>query len=183
VSGESIRVIHPLFQEGEGGSIPTSPLQLRVEQISFRLARELNREWHSVLPRFGTGFIKLQPFLCYGAQWEDRLYAVAIWSNPCARNLPQKTWLELRRFAIAPDAPKYTASWMLGIMRKLIRKAKPQVQRLLSYQALDRHSGTIYRAAGWTATTVNRDGNWTRVQRPRPKAQESGAKQRWEIAA
>jgi hypothetical protein len=179
--GESIRVMHPLFQEGEGGSIPTSPLSMRVETIPFRLARELNRRWHSRLPRFGTGFIENQPFLCFGAAHAGRLFAVAIWSNPAARNLPQDTWLELRRLAVSPDAPRHTCSWMLGVMVRLIRKLRPEIKQLVSYQDIDVHRGTIYAAAGWKPTTINKDGNWTRPGRPRPKAQSESPKQRWEL--
>lgn len=176
--------MHPLFQVGEGGSIPTSPLQMRVVPIDFTLARALVGCWHSTMPRFGTGFIENMPFPCYGAVKDDRLYAVAIWSNPAARNLPQQTWLELRRFAIAPDAPRFTASWMLGVMRRpLLRNKRPEVERHISYQDLGQHTGTIYKAAGWEPTIINEDGNWTRKNRPRPQAQSTNAKQRWEIAA
>ena len=175
-----MRFMHPLYQAGDGGSIPTSPLQLRVTSIPFLLAKQLNQVWHSRLPRFGTGFIQNQPFLCYGAQYLGVIYAVAIWSNPVARNLPQQTWLELRRLAVAHDAPRYTASWMLGIMARMIREVKPQVERMVSYQDTEVHKGTIYKAAGWTATTINTNGNWTRTKRPRPKAQSLAPKQRWE---
>lgn len=181
--GDSIRVMQPLFQAGEGGSTPTSPLQMRVEPMTFDKALPLNELWHSRLPRMGTGFIKVQPFLSFAAVFEGRAFAVAIWSNPVARNLPQDTWLELRRLACAPDAPRYTASWMLGVMRRLIHRERPWITRLVSYHDTDVHDGTIYRAAGWTATTVNRDGNWTRRKRPRPTAQSSAAKQRWEVPA
>jgi hypothetical protein len=179
--GDDVRDAYPLFQEGRGGSTPTSPLSFRIEQLPFAEAKRLNKQWHSRLPRMGTGFVESMPFLCFGAMFEMRWYAVAIWSNPVARNLPQDTWLELRRLAIAPDAPKNTASRMLGVMARLIRKAKPQVERLVSYHDTEVHSGGIYRAAGWTATTVNKDGNWTRTKRPRPRAQSEAAKQRWEL--
>ena len=116
--------MHPLFQVGEGGSIPTSPLQMRVEQMDFRHALRLNEAWHSRLPRMGTGFIANQPFLSFGACHEGRIFAVAIWSNPVARNLPQREWLELRRLAVALDAPKNTCSWMLGAMARQIRKLR-----------------------------------------------------------
>lgn len=178
--GDSIRLMHPLFHTGEGGSTPTSPLNMRVERIGFELALRLNRQWHSRLPRMGTGFIENQPFLSFGADFDGRLFAVAIWSNPVARNLPQQEWLELRRFAISPDAPRNTASWMLGVMARLVRKLRPDVTRLVSYQDTEVHAGTIYRAAGWVPTTVNRDGNWTRPSRNRPMAQSLAAKQRWE---
>lgn len=179
MSADSIRVMHPLFQTGEGGSIPTSALSLWLEEISFERAKELNRLWHSRLPRFGTGFIDNQPFLCYAATFGGMIYAVAIWSNPVARNLPQTAWMELRRLAIGP-APKNTASRMLAIMARLIRRKRPLVVRLVSYQDLGVHTGTIYRAAGWVPTIVNADGNWNRPGRSRPVAQSVASKQRWE---
>ena len=49
-SGESIRVVHPLFQEEGGGSIPTSPLQLYIGRLHYKTAEGLVREWHSRLP-------------------------------------------------------------------------------------------------------------------------------------
>jgi hypothetical protein len=177
-----VRVAYPLFQEEGSGSIPTSALQLRVEKIGFLEAKKLNALWHSRLPRFGTGFIVNQPFLSFGAEFASLWYAVAIWSNPVARNLPQQTWLELRRLAIAPDAPRNTASRMMSIMTRFIRRELPEIERLVSYHDTEVHSGAIYRAAGWTATTVNRHGNWTRKSRDRPRAQSEAAKQRWELA-
>ena len=180
-SGESIRVMHPLFPSGEGGSTPTSPLQLRVEPIGFEHALRLNEIWHSRLPRMGTGFIRVQPFLCYCAERENIIYAVAIWSNPIARNLPQQEWLELRRFARAPDAPRYLCSWMLAVMVRMIRKERPYIVKLVSYSDTAIHEGTIYRAAGWSATERSGFGGWTRRKRPRPKAQSEEPKQRWEL--
>jgi hypothetical protein len=177
---DGVRVAHPLFQAGGGGSTPTSALQLRLYRIGFDLAKDLNREWHLRLPRFGTGFIKNQPFLCYGAEFDGRYFGVAVWSNPVARNLPQREWLELRRLAIAPDAPRNTASRMLGVMARLVANARPEVVRLVSYQDTEVHTGSIYRAAGWTATTINADGGWDRPNRSRPRAQSDAPKQRWE---
>ena len=179
---ESVRVARPLFQAEGGGSTPTSALQLIVDRIPFLIALDLNALWHSTLPRFGTGFIKNQPFLCYGAEFDGVFYTSAIWSNPCARNLPQQTWLELRRFAISPDAPKFTASRVLAVMTRLVRRIRPDVVTLVSYQDIEAHTGTIYRASGWRPTTINTDGNWTRVKRDRPAAQRPGAKQRWELS-
>jgi hypothetical protein len=134
------------------------------------------------LPRMGTGFVKKQPFLCYAATFEGLIYAVAIWSNPVARNLPQQEWLELRRLAIAPDAPRNTASRMLAVMARLVRKDRPVVSRLVSYQDREVHTGAIYRAAGWVAalTRRKRKRSWTTPSRPRPDAQALACKERWE---
>ena len=142
---DSVRVACPLFQGDGGGSTPTSALQLRFGTISRNRFIPLNRLWHSRLPLVGpTGFR-----VVYGAEFDSLFYAVAAWSNPVARLLPQLEWIELRRLAIAPDAPKNTASRMLGWMIRDIRKRFPDAMRAISYQDCDVHKGTIYKAAGW----------------------------------
>ena len=180
-SGDCIRVVQPLFQVEGGGSIPTSPLQLEVVPVGFEYALRLNEIWHSRLPRMGTGFIKVQPFLCFAAVNSGIAYAVAIWSNPVARNLPQREWLELRRLAVAPDAPRHTCSRMLSVMARLLRRYRPEVSTLVSYSDTAVHAGTIYKAAGWRQASINPHGHWTRRKRPRPRAQSESPKIRWEL--
>jgi hypothetical protein len=186
----SIRVMHPLFQAGQGGSIPTSALQLEIVEISRYLARDLNAQWHSRLPVYDTGFC-LNSTVSFGAQFEGVIYAVAIWTNPVAAALPQHEWLELRRMAIAPDAPKNTGSRMLSVMARLIRAKCPSVNVLVSYQDEEAHHGTIYKAAGWVATSRHAGGSWNRPNaknkngKPRVRPDNNGAtgpKVRWEKA-
>lgn len=145
ICADDARIACPLFQAEYGGSTPTSALQLRFEKCPEVVFSALNSLWHSRLPRIGNSHFRV----CYSAECNNRFYAVAAWSNPVARLLPQLEWLELRRFAIASDAPKYTASRMLGWMRRDIIKRFPDVVRLISYQDLDAHTGTIYKASGW----------------------------------
>ena len=188
--GESIRVVHPLFQTEGGGSIPTSPLQLHIETSPFDYARRLNGLWHSRLPSMECGIAKTMPFLSFIAVFAGRAFASAIWSNPVARNLPQQECLELRRFAIAPDAPKNTASRMLSVMVRFIRKNRPQVRRLVSYQDTEAHRGTIYKASGWMPAATHAGGSWNRpdsrnangTPRTRPDLNAAtGPKVRWEM--
>src|SRR5690242_2929768 len=105
----AIRLAHPLFQAGDGGSIPTSALELYFHAIEQSDAARLNRGWHSRFPELGGGGSRV----CYAAEHAGRWYAVAIWTNPTSPKLPQTRWLMLKRFAIAPDAPKNSASRML----------------------------------------------------------------------
>jgi hypothetical protein len=177
---DSIRVVHPLFQAEEGGSIPTSALQLSIVETSSHVAKILNKKWHSRLPLFNGNASLHYAAICGGIY-----YAVAIWSNPVARLLPQDTWLELRRLAIAPDAPKYTASRMIAIMTKLIKAKMPHITTLISYQDTEVHAGIIYKASGWEAVARNESGVWDRPNRYRPPAQSESPKIRWqkEIAA
>jgi hypothetical protein len=141
---------------------------------------ELNRKWHSRLPEIGNG---LQCFW-YGAECGNRWYAVAAWSSPSARLLNGKGLLELRRMAISDDAPKNTASRMLKVMVKLLRKERPELEKLISYQDTEVHKGTIYKAAGWTAAAVCKGHSWTwgkETVRKSAKEQSLADKVRWEL--
>jgi hypothetical protein len=179
---DSIRVVRHLFQDGGSGAIPTSALSLWVDEIRFSQARQLNALWHSRLPRIGdpTNVMKPRVAPCFAAIFDGMIYAIAIWSHPVSRVLPQKHWLELRRLAIAPDAPKNTASRMLAVMTRLIRKQMPNVCRLVSYHDMGVHTGCIYRAAGWVPTVISNSGTWNAPARPRPASQSTSPKQRWE---
>ena len=181
IRGDGVRAAHPLYQEEGDGSLPISPLQFQLVKVPFETAKALNALWHSRLPRFGTGAVKdMNSYLCYAAEFAGIYYAVAIWSNPVARMLPQDRWLELRRLAISAECPKNTATRMLGVMARLIRRKRPEIERLISYQDMEVHKGAIYAAAGWTRTTVNTSASWDRPGRRRPKEQSSANKQRWE---
>jgi hypothetical protein len=147
MSVDSTRVVCPLFQTGEGGSIPTSTLQakdLLFELCPVKQATQLNREWHSRLPKIHDIFWHY----AFRASYHDVIFAVALWSQPTTRCLPQH-WLELRRMACAPDAPKNTASRFLGWMVRYFKRVTPERERCISYQDTAVHQGTIYRAAGW----------------------------------
>jgi hypothetical protein len=173
---EGVRVAHPLFQAEGGGSTPTSALQLFFRAVDLRTASELVRLWHSRLPKFGR-------FACrvaYVAEADGLFYAAAIWTNPLSQHLPQFTWLELNRMAIAPDAPKNTASRMLAWMARDLRRRFPDAVRLVSYQDTEVHAGTIYRAAGWSPTNLSSGDTWDRPSRRRAAPQTTAPKQRWE---
>ena len=175
-SGDSIRVVHPLFQAGGGGSIPTSPLQLVFGQIDVDVARRLLFVWHSRLPEI-SNWQGCSP--CYGAECGGIWYAIAMWGPPVARMLNGRGWLELRRFAIAPDAPRNTASRMLSWMTRQVSKLG--VQRAISYQDTAAHAGTIYRASGWKIGNTSEGGEWSRPSRGRASAQTASKKVRWEM--
>lgn len=181
-------VAHPLFQGGEGGSTPTSTLSLRIVTIDMRLAQDLNREWHSMLPRTDLGNLLCgTTSIAYAAEHDGRYYAVAIWSQPIIRALCDGKTIELRRLAISSEAPKNTASRMMAVMIRLLRRKWPHLNRAVSYLAVDVHSGTIYRAAGWkpvgeiVAARPQRFSNVNRNTRATAPLQTTSRKQRWEI--
>lgn len=144
------------------------------------VALALNREWHSRVPELRNQTGKN---VAFGAIFGGRYFAVAIWGEPIARMLNGKGMLELRRMAIAPDAPKNTGSRMLRVMRLLLRKEGLGVQRLISYQDTGVHAGTIYKAAGWTVCNTSKPSAKGWNTRSRAEMQTWGEKVRWEIEA
>lgn len=185
------RVAYPLFQTGDGGSTPTIALRARdlaFEPCAKSHAVALVRAWHSRLPNCQRG-----PWMyAYHAHHDGVTYAVALWNSPSARTLPGD-WIELRRMACAPDAPKNTASRFMGWMVKHLRAHHPQHPRAISYQDTEVHTGTIYRASGWTLDHVSaprvRDRSGHRVGTTRQYrsnlnglAPDASAKARWSVA-
>ena len=95
------------------------------------------------------------------------------------RMAKDQVWLELRRLAIAPDAPKFTATWMLSKMVKAIKKRHPEITKLVSYQDTEVHTGTIYAAANWKKDVVSKFQEWTTESRKRNNLQSKADKIRW----
>ena len=179
---DDARVACPLFQAEYGGSTPTSALQLHIGKITSKLAVKLNKKWHSRMPQLDCYNICAP---CFVAECNNLYYAIAMWSLPIAANriTNGNQCLELRRMAIAPDAPKNTASRMLGIMARIIRKERPDIIRLLSYQDTEVHKGTIYAAAGWKAVRTADFVSWdNHSKRPGKINQSHAPKVRWELA-
>ena len=104
----------------------------------------LNREWHSRLP-----VVQNNPWqFAFRAHYRGRTCAVALWNNPSTRSLPSH-WLELRRLACAPFAPRFTASKFLSAMVRWFARYHADREKCISYQDTAVHTGTIYRAANW----------------------------------
>ena len=181
-----IRIVEPLFKvEGEG-SIPTSPLKLKINVIPTKVAVNLNRLWHSRLPKITNPFSAHT--ICFGAEYKNVFFACAIWTDPIARLFNGRGFLELRRMAISPDAPRNTASRMLSVMAKTISKEMPDIIKLISYQDTEVHRGTIYKASGWSVSEKTKGGSachnvkqsWKMPNRVRDESQSTAFKVRWE---
>lgn len=156
--------------------------ELLFGTVNIDVAIELVSLWHSRLPNVDTSnILRTVNRACYSAEFGGLFYAVAIWTNPVARLLPQRTWMELRRLAISGDAPKNTASRMIAWMAKDIARRHPEITTLISYQDTEVHRGTIYRASGWYPASVSSDGEWNRPNRFRNAAQSAAPKVRWQM--
>jgi hypothetical protein len=185
---DDVIAAYPLFQAGSGGSLPTSALQFRFVKVGMRLAAELNHRWHSMLPRTDLGNLLCGNMsVAYAAEFQGGYFAIAIWTQPIIRANCDGMTIELRRLAINRLAPKNTASRMLAIMRRLLRKEFPFLRKAISYLAVDVHTGTIYRASGWSPVgkicdaRPQRFSNVNKNTRATGPLQTKSRKQRWEI--
>lgn len=162
--------------------IPKSPKLLNLREVGVDFAMKYNELWHSRLPITShSNMIRNTHKIFYGAEYQDHCFAIAMWTTPVANNRMAKdqVWLELRRLAIAPDAPKFSATWMLSKMIKDIRKKYPEITKLVSYQDTEVHSGTIYSAGNWIKDSVSKFQEWSTNSRKRNHLQSKADKIRW----
>jgi hypothetical protein len=124
---------------------------------------------------------------CGGVQgWTDVLgicddlsfFGVLVMGYPVARKLNDNKTLEVRRLALMSNAPKNSASMLLGRAER-IAKAKGFSQ-LISY-TLASEDGISYQAAGWTEDShVVQAQTWSRSNRKRKSHDiENEIKHRW----
>jgi hypothetical protein len=142
-----------------------------VYPILVSEARAFIEHWHSRLAVTPSGTI-----VAFGAFYLENLVAAALWGNCSARALPQD-WRELRRMAVSDFAPKHTASLMINQMARWF-KHNSAAPVLVSYQDLGEwrakdgssqtHTGTIYRASGWTPVAISRPRLRDRTAKDQP---------------
>ena len=178
--------ILPLFEKPTI-ALPTAAKQLQVEEISMREACRLNKLWHSLLPRTDLGNMLCGNMsVAYSAEFDERYYAVAIWSQPIVYANCDGHTIELRRLAICDDAPPNTATRFMAVMRRLINKKMPSMERAISYLAVDVHRGTIYRGGGWCPVGTIVEARPQRLRGNKQRAtgplQTKSRKQRWELS-
>lgn len=176
---------YPLFETS--GPAPSSAKELEIEEVSMRRAQELNRKWHSMLPRTDLGNLLCgSTSVAYGAYCGGEWYAVGIWSQPIIRALCDGKTIELRRLAICKESPRFTASRMLAVMMRMVKRKWPHLERGISYLAVDVHAGTIYKASGWkpvgeiVAARPQRFSGVNARTRATAPLQTTSRKQRWE---
>lgn len=163
--------------------IPKSCKSMQCLESNVSTAMYYNELWHSRLPKTNMGnLLRNKHSVFYTAVYELSIYAVAMWTTPVVANRMTNGFqmLELRRLAIAPDAPKYTATWMLGKMIKNIHKQFPDIIKLISYQDTEVHTGTIYAAGNWKLESTTKYKPWNTQTRTRVSIVQSKAdKNRW----
>ena len=144
------------FQLGEGGSIPTSPLQFNFRSVSVQMANNLfvkHHYAHRAVPiseSFGVFKIGgLQDFL--GAISFGKPASPRVTEGCCGKENAGKVY-ELNRLWLSDECPKYTESRFIGWSLRELKKLHPN-WILVSYADTEQaHKGTIYRATNWIYT-------------------------------
>ncbi len=184
VPQNDLRVVEQLWFDRQPVVPPSSPKQLDVLVIPTKLACDLNAMWHSRFPYIHwSNVVRNKRSVCFAATYGGLYWASAIWSSPIAANRLKNgdKMLELRRMAIASEAPRNTASRMLKLMRHWIVNNFDEITTLISYQDTDVHHGTIYKASNWIAVSQTKDGLAWDQTRKRNTAQSTAPKVRWEL--
>lgn len=148
--GDSLMVKQLSFQITDGGSIPTSPLQLYIKRINYETASLFYRKWHYL---GSSGFIQQFNF---GAYYDEVIVGSISFGAPLAKNISglytsdnQEGILELTRLAMVDYCPKNSESRFIAIAIKILRRIYP-LRILITYADPSvGHTGVIYRASGF----------------------------------
>lgn len=147
---DSSTVELPLFQADDGGSSPTSALQLRFREIGANTAAIAYQRWHYLGDQ---GFISQ---INFGAYHNQVMEGAISYGPPNATDLDgywtrhtQGQWWEIKRLVMSPKCPKNSESRFIAITMKMLRKLAV-VRGVVTYADDGQgHVGTIYKAAGF----------------------------------
>ena len=156
---------------------------IQITETRAQVACMLNELWHSRLPKIHwSNVVRNTHYVCYSFSYNEAIIGVGIWSSPIAQNRMKdgKKILELRRLALSKFCEKNTATFVLSKMIKLIKIKFPELIKLVSYQDVDVHHGTIYKAGNWQMKGQLDLLDWTTSKRKRNALQSDSAKVRWE---
>ena len=154
-------VEYPLFQLEDGGSNPTSALQLNFHKIQFNAAKNIYEKFH---------YLGATPFLSsidFGAYFNNYLVGAISYGCPNAPNLKgyfdkdnQYGWFEIKRLALSDICPRNSESRFIGWSIKELKKYY-NVKGVITYADTSQgHKGTIYKASGFKSlglTAVKKD--------------------------
>lgn len=107
---------------------------------------------------------------------QEDLVGVVVLTHPAARREDQEHTLELARMCLLDCCRKNSESRVLALIKKYVQTHYPHIKRLISYADAERHTGTIYRAAGWVCLGLRKTPPWTN----RPGRTSSGGL-RWKF--
>lgn len=151
IRGGSLVVERSLFQATDGGSIPTSPHQLVLREITKKQAQACYEQWHYLGKK---GFVATHNF---GVTTNGHLWGCISYKPPSAEETvkgilgttDQSGVFEIGRLALSDALPKNSESRVIAVSLRLLRKMTP-VKAVITYaDTAAGHTGIIYRATGF----------------------------------
>ena len=141
-----------LSAEASGGEA-AAVSEFYMRPLTLAEARQGVNEWHS------HHSPHMRHRLALGAFVDGSMVAACVWEDPKAQALrgDGRCW-ELSRLACGPDAPKYTASRLIGASTSAVLKLG--ITRCVSYTRVDER-GTCYKASNWHPVSHVRGRDWT----------------------
>jgi hypothetical protein len=147
---DSLMAELPLFQEEDGGSIPTSALQLQFREIGANTAAKAYAKWHYLGDQCFVSQIS------FGAYWNRKMEGAISYGPPNATDLAgfwdrnsQGEWWEIKRLVLSPICPKNSESRFIAITIKMLKKIAI-VKGVVTYADDSQgHQGIIYKASGF----------------------------------
>ena len=141
--GGSVKVTRSLFQKKEGGSVPTSPLKLKVYKCDFKDIRHIFEKYHYKGGHMGGGIS-----FCLALMFDLEIVGGAVIGLPRHKSKYPNS-VEIRRMACTDEMPKNTESYFLSKVIWYIKK-NTTFKTVISYSDLTvGHVGTIYKAANF----------------------------------
>jgi hypothetical protein len=136
---------------GEGGAVPTSTHQLRIEIIPKRVAQNAYDQWHYLS---GKGFLATYNF---GVFYNGELQGAISYGIPNSPHIKgvytestQGEYLELTRLALSDVCPKNSESRVIALTLKMLHKNLPNLKGVITYaDTAQKHTGIIYRATNF----------------------------------
>ena len=173
-----------LFQNQDGGSIPTSPHQLFFRKIKPSSANRVfikNHYAHRAVPISE----------CFGAYMNDKLQTLvgaisfgkpssnSLCVGSCGKENAHRIF-ELNRLWMSDICPKNSESRFIGWSLRTLRKIHPD-WILVSYADTEQgHDGAIYRATGWIYTGLSAERKEWRIKGVNKHSKSVTENRKWE---
>ena len=147
---DSSTVEFPLFQGGDGGAIPTSPLQLNFRQITSKTSNIVVSEMHYAKRAVPVVW-------AFGAYFNNILHGVISFGKPasphvcfgiCGRENSERVY-ELNRLWMSEHCPKNSESRFIGWSLRQLKNVKPPLILISYADTAQKHRGGIYMATNW----------------------------------
>lgn len=149
MGGVNSKVECDLFQSQDSGSIPTTPLQFNIREVSQETAKTWVEKWH-YSRRIPTG-----KNFCLGLFADTDLYAVIVLGigvNPYQSEfLSAQRVIEIKRMCRSePRIEQYPLSRFISVALKMAMSFWPYDCVVAFADPQHGHEGTVYKASGFT---------------------------------